>query len=302
MKARVKKSTGSWYLLQAEDKTLYQARIRGKFRLDNIKHTNPIAVGDFVNFELDKENMAVITKIHERKNYIIRRSVNLSKNTHIIASNLDRAFLVITIHNPKTSFGFIDRFLVTAEAYHIPVTLIFNKMDAYNDLQLKEVTEYRDLYEKIGYKTLEVSAVSKLNVEQLKIKLSGITSLISGHSGVGKSTLMNVLNPDLNLKTSSVSDFNQKGQHTTTFAEMYEWSFGGFTIDTPGIKEFGLAEMEREEIGDYFPEILEQKSNCKFHNCIHQAEPGCAIKKAVDDGEIAPSRYQSYLTFLEESL
>lgn len=300
MNGRVIKSTGSWYILQTESGEIVKARIRGKFRLDNIRHTNPVAVGDFVDFETDKDGLGIITKIHERKNYIIRRSVNLSKKSHIIASNIDKAFLVVTIDNPKTSFGFIDRFLVTAEAYHIPVVLLINKMDAYDEDLKEEVKYYRYLYEAIGYKTMEISSKTGLGLDELQSELKDITSLIAGHSGVGKSTLMNVLNPELNLKTSVVSDFNQKGQHTTTFAEMYEWPFGGFCIDTPGIKEFGLVEMEKEEIQQYFPEIFERKGECKFDNCLHLNEPKCAIIEAVENGEIAPSRYDNYLGFLEE--
>ena len=300
MNGRVIKSTGSWYILQTESGEIVKARIRGKFRLDNIRHTNPVAVGDFVDFETDKDGLGIITKIHERKNYIIRRSVNLSKKSHIIASNIDKAFLVVTIDNPKTSFGFIDRFLVTAEAYHIPVVLLINKMDAYDEDLKEEVKYYRYLYEAIGYKTMGISSKTGLGLDELQSELKDITSLIAGHSGVGKSTLMNVLNPELNLKTSVVSDFNQKGQHTTTFAEMYEWPFGGFCIDTPGIKEFGLVEMEKEEIQQYFPEIFERKGECKFDNCLHLNEPKCAIIEAVENGEIAPSRYENYLGFLEE--
>lgn len=300
MNGRVIKSTGSWYILQTESGEVVKARIRGKFRLDNIRHTNPIAVGDFVDFDLDKDGLGIITKIHERKNYIIRRSVNLSKKSHIIASNIDKAFLVVTVDNPKTSFGFIDRFLVTAEAYHIPLVILINKMDAYDEILTEEVKYYRALYESIGYKTMEISSKTGLGLEELKSELKGITSLIAGHSGVGKSTLMNVLHPELNLKTSAVSDFNQKGQHTTTFAEMYEWPFGGYCIDTPGIKEFGLVEMEKEEIQQYFPEIFELKSECKFDNCLHLNEPKCAVIEAVENGEIAPSRYENYLGFIEE--
>lgn len=300
MKGRVIKSTGSWYLLRNEEGEIFKARIRGKFRLDNIQHTNPVAVGDFVDFEVDKDGLAIIQKIHERKNYIIRRSVNLSKRSHIIASNIDKAFLIVTLDNPKTSFGFIDRFLVTAEAYHIPVMLVFNKMDTYDEEMLEEVKYYKFIYENIGYQTIEVSALTGFNIDKLKSELKEITSLIAGHSGVGKSTLMNVLHPNLDLKTSVVSDFNQKGQHTTTFAEMYEWPFGGFSVDTPGIKEFGLVEMEKEEIQHYFPEIFELKSECKFDNCLHLNEPKCAVIQAVENAEIAPSRYENYLGFMEE--
>lgn len=300
MKGRVFKSTGSWYILRSESGDFFKARIRGRFRLDNIQHTNPISVGDFVDFELDKDDLAIITKIHDRKNYIIRRSVNLSKKSHIIASNIDKAFLIITLDNPKTSLGFIDRFLVTAEAYHIPTVLVFNKMDAYNQEHLKELEVYKNIYETIGYETIEVSAITGLNIDLLKEKLKEITCLFSGHSGVGKSTLMNALDPKLDIRTATVSDFNQKGQHTTTFAEMYEWPFGGFCIDTPGIKEFGLIDMKKEEIQSYFPEIFDMRSECRFDNCIHLNEPKCGVIQAVETGEIAKSRYENYLGFLKE--
>lgn len=300
MKGRVTKSTGSWYTLREESGKIYNARIRGKFRLSNIQHTNPIAVGDFVDFDIDQDEVAVITKIHERKNYIIRKSVNLSKKSHIIASNIDKAFLVVTVDNPKTSFGFIDRFLVTAEAYQIPVVLVFNKMDVYDEFLLEEVEFYRKTYEVIGYESIAISAQTGYNMDELKAELKDITSLVSGHSGVGKSTLMNILNPDLDLKTSVISDFNQKGQHTTTFAQMYEWPFGGFCIDTPGIKEFGLVEMNKQEIQNYFPEIFALKGECKFDNCMHLNEPKCAIQDAVEKGEISPTRYENYLGFLGE--
>ena len=302
MKGIVTKSTGSWYHLRVEDGTTYQARIRGKFRIANIKHTNPIAVGDEVDFEIDKDDVAVITKIHERKNYIIRKSVNLSKKTHIIASNIDVAFLVVTMANPKTSFGFIDRFLITAEAYHIPVVILFNKIDAYTEDELDDLALYKHIYNSIGYESLDISAETGLNLDLVKERLKDKTSLVSGHSGVGKSTLINALHPDLNLKTHQVSDFNSKGQHTTTFAQMFEWPFGGFIIDTPGIKEFGLVHLEKSELQNYFPEIFELRSECKFDNCIHVNEPKCAVRDAVDAMEIAPSRYDNYVTFLEEEI
>lgn len=302
MKGIVIKSTGSWYHLLTEDGSTFQARIRGKFRIANIKHTNPIAVGDEVDFEIDKDNIAVITNIHERKNYIIRKSVNLSKKTHIIASNIDIAFLVVTLSNPKTSFGFIDRFLITAEAYHIPVVLLFNKMDVYTEDELADLEIYKSIYNSIGYESLEISAETGLNLDLVKVLMKDKVSLVSGHSGVGKSTLLNTLNPDLNLKTHIISDFNSKGQHTTTFAQMYPWPFGGFIIDTPGIKEFGLVHIDKTELQGYFPEILELKSACKFDNCIHVNEPKCAVRDAVDNNEIAISRYENYLTFLEEDI
>lgn len=302
MKGIVTKSTGSWYHLRTEDGTTYQARIRGKFRIANIKHTNPIAVGDEVDFEIDKDDVAVITKIHDRKNYIIRKSVNLSKKTHIIASNIDVAFLVVTMSNPKTSFGFIDRFLITAEAYQIPVVILFNKIDVYQQDELDDLLLYKHIYNSIGYESIDISAETGLNLDLVKDLMKDKVSLVSGHSGVGKSTLLNALHPDLNLKTHQVSDFNSKGQHTTTFAQMFEWPFGGFIIDTPGIKEFGLVHIEKSELQNYFPEILELRSECKFDNCIHVNEPKCAVRDAVDAMEIAPSRYESYLTFLEEDI
>ncbi|GGE92834.1 ribosome biogenesis GTPase [Chishuiella changwenlii] len=302
MKGIVIKSTGSWYHLLTEDGSTFQARIRGKFRIANIKHTNPIAVGDEVDFEIDKDDTAVITNIHERKNYIIRKSVNLSKKTHIIASNIDIAFLVVTLSNPKTSFGFIDRFLITAEAYHIPVVLLFNKMDVYTEDELADLEIYKSIYNSIGYESLDISAETGLNLDLVKELMKDKVSLVSGHSGVGKSTLLNTLNPDLNLKTHVVSDFNSKGQHTTTFAQMYPWPFGGFIIDTPGIKEFGLVHIDKTELQGYFPEILALKSECKFDNCIHVNEPKCAVRDAVDNDEIAISRYENYLTFLEEDI
>lgn len=302
MTGLVTKSTGSWYVLKSQEGIEYQARIRGKFRIQGIKHTNPVAVGDWVIFSLDKDNIAVIEKIKERKNYIIRRSVNLSKKTHIIASNVDLAVLIATIDHPKTSTGFIDRFLATAEAYHIPALLVFNKIDLLTQQDLSQLDFLKKLYQKINYPVLCVSALNKENLEELKLLLKGKKSVISGHSGVGKSTLVNALYPSLNLKTKEVSDFNKKGQHTTTFAQMYEWPFGGYIIDTPGIKEFGLVDFEKEELQGCFPEILEASEYCKFNNCLHLNEPKCAVKKAVENGEIAESRFESYLTFLNEIL
>lgn len=300
MKGLVTKSTGSWYILRDENGKEFEARIRGKFRLDGITHTNPVAVGDFVDFDLDKDDLAIITKIHSRKNYIIRRSVNLSKRTHIIASNIELAFLIVTISNPKTSTGFIDRFLVTCEAYDIPVMLVFNKLDEWKELENEIHQEYKDIYESIGYKTMAVSAIEGDGMEDLKSLLKDKVSLVAGHSGVGKSTLVNALDSSLNLKTKVVSGYNKKGKHTTTFAQMYEWPFGGFVIDTPGIKEFGLVEIEKDEMQDYFPEIFAKKTDCRFYNCNHTNEPKCAVVEAVENGEIEVSRYESYLTFLEE--
>lgn len=301
MEGLVTKSTGSWYTIRDLKGNYFDARIRGKIRLSKIKHTNPVAVGDRVEFKLDKDQIAVIEKIFPRSNYIIRRSVNLSKQTHIIASNIDVAFLISTIKNPRTSTGFIDRFLVTCNAYEIPVVLVFNKID---DLEADDIVYMEELisvYENIGYKVMRVSALQKTGLEALQSKLKDKVSLVAGHSGVGKSTLVNALSPELNIKTKNISDYNQKGKHTTTFAQMYPWDFGGFIIDTPGIKEFGLVEMEKDEIQDYFPEIFTLKHNCKFNNCSHTIEPKCAVLEAVNSNEIAESRYISYLTFLEES-
>lgn len=300
MKGLVTKSTGSWYVVRSEDGKDYEARIRGKFRLDQISHTNPLAVGDHVDFDLDSDDLAVITNIYPRNNYIIRRSVNLSKRTHIIASNIDLAFLIITIANPRTSTGFIDRFLVTCEAYQIPVMMVFNKVDEWREEEIEIHEDMKYTYEDIGYDTMTVSALRGDGLEELKAKLKGKISLVAGHSGVGKSTLVNALSPGLDLKTKVVSGFNNKGKHTTTFAQMYEWPFGGYVIDTPGIKEFGLVEIDKDEMQDYFPEIFALRGDCRFHNCNHLLEPKCAVRKAVEEGEIAGSRYESYLTFLEE--
>lgn len=301
MKGLITKSTGSWYNVRDEKGNEFEARIRGKFRLNQIKHTNPLAVGDYVDFELDKDDIAVITNIHERQNYIIRKSVNLSKRTHIIASNIELAFLIVTISNPRTSTGFIDRFLVTCEAYQIPVMLVFNKKDEWKEEEQETYLELKTIYESIGYETIAVSALNGDGMDELKTILKDKVSLVAGHSGVGKSTLVNSLSPGLDLKTKDVSDFNKKGQHTTTFAQMYPWPFGGYIIDTPGIKEFGLVDMEKDEVQDYFPEIFDKKEDCKFYNCIHTIEPKCAVRKAVEEGEIVASRYDSYLNFLDEA-
>ncbi|WP_196890906.1 ribosome small subunit-dependent GTPase A [Aureivirga marina] len=300
MKGIVIKSTGSWYQVRHEDGTIYQCRIRGKFRIKGIKSTNPVAVGDIVDFELEpKKDTAVITDIHERKNYIVRKSVNLSKRTHIIASNIDIAFLLVTIDNPPTFEGFIDRFLVTAEAYQIPTVILFNKIDTITE-ETQEQKEYLEaVYGSIGYLCIDVSATEGINIDEVKELMKGKVSLFSGHSGVGKSTLVNTIEPDLDLKTSEISTQHKQGQHTTTFAEMHPLSFGGYIIDTPGIKGFGIVDFEKNELGNYFPEFFELKSECKFHNCLHVNEPKCAVKEALDRGEIAPTRYNSYLQMLE---
>lgn len=301
MNGTVYKSTGSWYTVKAEDGAFYECRIKGKFRTQNIKSTNPIAVGDHVTFNLENigdETVGVISEIGERKNYIIRKSVKLSKQTHIIAANLDQVFLLITLNNPTTFTSFIDRFLVTAEAYDIPVVLLFNKMDVYGTDEVAEVKYLMDLYRKIGYPCVELAAKEGKNVDLVKDLMKDKTSMFSGHSGVGKSTLVNALEPGLRLKTAEISEQHLQGQHTTTFAEMYDLSFGARIIDTPGIKGFGIVDMEPDEIGDYFPEFFELKSQCKFNNCLHMDEPKCAIKEALENDQIAWSRYRSYVQMI----
>ncbi|MDP5231897.1 MAG: ribosome small subunit-dependent GTPase A [Cellulophaga sp.] len=297
----VYKSTGSWYTVKAEDGVFYECRIKGKFRIQGIKSTNPVAVGDSVTFDIEKigdETIGIITKIAKRKNYIIRKSVNLSKQTHIIAANLDQAFLMATLNNPPTSTSFIDRFLVTSEAYHIPVTILFNKVDTYTEEELVEVKYLAALYRKIGYNCIGISAATGKNIDQVKALMLNKTSMFSGHSGVGKSTLVNTIEPKLTLKTKKISVQHLQGQHTTTFAEMFDLDMGARIIDTPGIKGFGIVDMEKEEIGDYFPEFFKLKQNCKFNNCLHLEEPNCAIKNALETDDIAWSRYRSYVQMI----
>ncbi len=300
MNGVVIKSTGSWYSVRTEDSTIHKCRIRGKFRIEGIKSTNPVSVGDVVDFNLEpKKETGVITAIHERKNYIVRKSVNLSKRTHIIASNIDQAFLLVTIDNPPTTTSFIDRFLVSAEAYHIPVVILFNKVDVFTEETEDLKEELKEIYESIGYPCIDISAKEGDNVDLVKELMKDKVSLFSGHSGVGKSTLVNTIEPTLNLKTLEISEQHKQGQHTTTFAEMHPLSFGGYIIDTPGIKGFGMVDFEEEEIAGYFPEFFELKQNCKFNNCKHIDEPKCAIKQGLEDDTIAPSRYFSYLQIIK---
>ncbi len=302
MTGLVYKSTGSWYTVKSDQGDFMECRIKGKFRMKGIKSTNPIAVGDIVDYELDENSDAVtgtIHNIHDRKNYIVRKSVNLSKQTHIIASNIDIVFLLITINNPPTTTSFIDRFLVTAEAYGIEAILVFNKIDTFDDAMTDEQLYLQYIYSEIGYKFLKVSALEKKGLDELKGMMIGKVSMFSGHSGVGKSTLVNALEPNLSLKTKNISEQSKQGQHTTTFAEMYDLSFDAKIIDTPGIKGFGIVDMEPSEVSGYFPEFFKLQDECKFNNCLHKEEPNCAVKKALEENKIAWSRYNSYLKILE---
>ena len=301
MKGVVTKSTGSWYTVFTEKGKKVECRLKGKFRLKGIKSTNPVAVGDHVNFEFEEgKEEGVIHKILDRKNYIIRKSVNLSKQTHIIAANIDIAFLMVTLKKPETFPSFIDRFLATAEAYNIPTIILFNKIDIYDDQLLEKKQKLEKIYTSIGYKCLDTSATENINIDELKKLMKNKVSLFSGHSGVGKSTLINTIEPSLNIKTSDLSIQHKSGQHTTTFAEMYQLSFGGYIIDTPGIKGFGVVDFDKDEAGDYFPELFKLKPECKYNNCLHLDEPNCAVKKAVENKEIALSRYRSYLQLLDD--
>lgn len=298
----VYKSTGSWYNVKTLNGKFYECRIKGRFRMQDIKSTNPIAVGDIVEFELETKNnteTGVINRIEERKNYIVRKSVNLSKQTHIIASNIDQVFLLITINNPPTLTSFIDRFLVTANAYSVKAILLFNKVDTYDDEALLEVKYLVSIYRAIGYECIGISATTGKNIDKVKDLMVGKVSMFSGHSGVGKSTLVNAIEPSLDLKTKAISEQHRQGQHTTTFAEMFDLSFDAKIIDTPGIKGFGVVDMEKEEVGDYFPEFFALKQDCKFNNCIHVNEPNCAVKDALEANEISYSRYRSYIQILE---
>ncbi|MXV17982.1 ribosome small subunit-dependent GTPase A [Hufsiella ginkgonis] len=297
MQGLVTKSTGSWYQVLTRNGGRFDCRIKGKFRIKGITTTNPVAVGDEVDFELEPgQQTGVITRLHDRKNYIIRKSINLSKQGQIIASNLDQAFLVVTLASPRTSLGFIDRFLVTAEAYGIPASLVFNKLDLFSDEGLEILQEYQFIYEHIGYSCFSVSALEGTNVDQVQDALKDKVTLFSGHSGVGKSSLINQLMPGLALRTTEISEWHDKGMHTTTFAEMYELPAGGFLIDTPGIRELGIVDISPQELGHFFPEMRNRMSGCRFHNCRHINEPGCAILQSVESGEITLSRYESYLS------
>ena len=302
MKGLITKSTGSWYqVLEQETGRFFEARIRGKFKLIKTRLTNPLAVGDLVEFSLEQDDVAWITKIEPRKNYLIRKAVNLSKEAHIIASNIDIACFIFTLKHPETSYGFLDRFLACCEAYNIKPLILFNKMDVLSDEEKEFTIEIEALYQNIGYETLEISSYSMLNLEVLKNIIKDKVSVFFGHSGSGKSTLVNAMQPGVNIKTSEISSTHLKGKHTTTFAQMHFWKFGGSVIDTPGVREFAMIDVEKEEIQHYFPEIFKMGRKCKFHNCMHINEPKCAVLEAIEQGYIEETRYVTYLKIMEEA-
>lgn len=301
MKATVYKSTGSWYIVKDESGRIFNARMKGVMKLDDITSTNPVAVGDVVEMEIETEesSTAIIDEIHTRHNYINRQSPRHKHQHHIVASNLDQSLLVATLKEPKTSQGFIDRFLVASEMYHVPALVVFNKADLYKSKELQRYEALKDMYEAIGYKVFLISAAKNEGVEAVLELLKNKTTLISGHSGVGKSSLLNVIFPDINLRTQDVSGWSGKGQHTTTFAEMYDLPFGGRIIDTPGMREFGLVDISKQELSHYFPELRDRLNDCQFNNCLHVNEPGCAIKEAVMNGAVHEDRYVSYVNILD---
>jgi len=301
-KGVVLKSTGKWYIVELEDESIVNCRIRGKMRLDEIKATNPISVGDVVllNDTIDEEGNRLIEDFEPRKNYIVRKSTNLSKKKQILAANIDRAYLLVTIHSPVTHIAFIDRFLVSAESFRIPTTLLFNKIDSYSKEELEYVDALIDMYGRIGYPGVKISAVNKENIDFLKDEIKGKQVMISGHSGVGKSTLVNALDASMTIKTNAISDAHNQGKHTTTFAEMHKLASGGYIIDTPGIRAFGIVDLDKSVLSHYFPEMRALMSECKFNNCLHMNEPKCAVKDAVENFSIDESRYQTYIQLMEE--
>jgi ribosome biogenesis GTPase len=301
MKGIVIKSTGSSYIVMCNDGENYECRLKGKFKIKGISSTNPLSVGDIVHFELPGDkSVGLIREIEDRKNYIVRKSTKLSKRQHIIACNIDQAICIVTLAFPRTSTGFIDRFLVTAEEYHIPAFIVFNKIDIYPDECFDSLNELKELYERLGYGCIITSAISKQGLDDFRDLLKGKINLFVGHSGVGKSALVNAIQPGMNLKLGKISQVHLKGQHTTTFAEMHPLSFGGFIIDTPGIKELGMIHVKPEEIAGYFPEMRALLPHCKYYNCTHIHEPGCAVLAALEKGEINSSRYHNYLGMLDD--
>lgn len=298
----VVKNTGSWYSVKTDGEVI-QCRIKGRLRMRGLRSTNPVSVGDWVEYDYDeRENIGVIKDIEPRKNHFTRRSINLSKETHVIAANIDRAIIIATINYPETSTTFIDRFLVTTEAYGIPATIVFNKIDCYNEKDNLRLEKLMSLYTSIGYDCLAVSAKEQTNTESLSALLKDNVTLLSGHSGVGKSTLINTVYPSLGLKTSEISDYHKAGRHTTTFSEMFDLPFGGSIIDTPGIKGIGTLDFEKEEVSHFFPEFFQLADGCKFYNCTHLHEPGCALLASLEAGTIFPSRYNSYLSILTDNV
>jgi ribosome biogenesis GTPase len=299
-KGLVLKSTGSWYSVKTEDGDLINCKVKGKLRILDIKSTNPVAVGDWINLEEIDHQTGVITDIADRKNYIVRKASNLSKESHIMAANIDQAVLVVTLAFPETSLEFIDRFLASSEAYRIPVVIVVNKTDLYQETLQNLILEMHEIYEPIGYKVIETSVVLQKNIDLLRSELTNKVSVLSGNSGVGKSSLINTIYPNFHLKIGDISDYHMKGKHTTTFAEMFELPDGGYIIDTPGIKGFGMVYMDKKEIYHFFPEIFKYASSCQFYNCLHVEEPKCAVKAAVENGQIHRSRYHSYLSILND--
>lgn len=300
MRGLVIKNTGSWYLVKTDDGRYVECKIKGNFRLKGIKSTNPVVVGDYVQIVDNNDNAAFITEIEDRKNYIVRRASNLSKQSHILAANLDQCMLIVTVNYPETSTTFIDRFLASAEAYRVPVKLIFNKVDKYSQEEVNYMDALINLYTNIGYECFKISAKENIGIDEINRELNGKVTLLSGNSGVGKSTLINAILPEESQKTREISVMHNKGMHTTTYSEMFSVDGEGYIIDTPGIKGFGSFDMDEEEMSHYFKEIFKFSANCKYGNCTHRHEPGCAVIKAVEDHYISQSRYNSYLNMLED--
>jgi ribosome biogenesis GTPase / thiamine phosphate phosphatase len=302
LKGKILKSTGKWYIVEMEDGSIVNCRIRGKMRMSKLRTTNPVAVGDqvYVSDAEDEDGNRVILDFEERKNYIVRKSTNLSKQMQILAANVDQAYLLVTMKSPETHLAFIDRFLVAAESFRIPTTILFNKIDIYDEDELEYIDALAYLYEKAGYPSFKISATNEENIAFLKDQIKGKQVMISGHSGVGKSTLVNALDDSLDLRVGEISVANAQGKHTTTFAEMYKLKSGGYIIDTPGIRAFGIVNLEKEVISHYFPEMRHFLNECKYNNCLHMNEPKCAVKNAVEEGEISESRYTTYLQLMTE--